>query len=120
MKDMTKWAGIARERIHDRPNAAGRLSSKAAIVTGSAQGFGKGIAEAIYREGAAVVIADLNYDLACKVADDLGERAFAVKVNVADEDSVADMVAASVERFGGIDLFVNNAGVVRSGCALRA
>lgn len=86
--------GHARERIHDRPNAAGRLSSKAAIVTGSAQGFGKGIAEAIYREGAAVVIADLNYDLACKVADELGERAFAVKVNVADEDSVADMVAA--------------------------
>lgn len=81
--------GHARERIHDRPNAAGRLSSKAAIVTGSAQGFGKGIAEAIYREGAAVVIADLNYDLACKVADELGERAFAVKVNVADEDSVA-------------------------------
>lgn len=115
MIDMSKWADNAREKIHDRPATVGRLGGKIAIVTGSAQGFGKGIAEVIYREGAAVVIADLNYDLACEVAAGLGENAFAVKVNVADEESVAAMVAATVEHFGGIDLFVNNAGVVRSG-----
>lgn len=115
MIDMSKWADIACEKVHDRPRTKGRLGGKIAIVTGSAQGFGKGIAEVIYREGAAVVIADLNYDLACKVASELGENAYAVKVNVADEESVSAMVASTVEHFGGIDLFVNNAGVVRSG-----
>ena len=117
MIDMTKWADIARENVNKRPTekSAGRLGGKIAIVTGSAQGFGKGIAEILCKEGAAVVIADLNYDLAKEVALSLGENAFAVKVNVADEESVAAMIAATVERFGGLDLFVNNAGIVRSG-----
>lgn len=117
MTDMTKWADIAREKVKIRPTSPsdGRLGGKIAVVTGSAQGFGRGIAEVLYREGAAVVIADLNYSLACTVAEELGSNAFAVEVNVADEDSVADMVKKTVERFGGIDLFVNNAGVVRSG-----
>lgn len=45
----------------------------------------------------------------------MGERAFAVAVNVSDEESVANMVAQTVERFGGLDLMLSNAGVVRSG-----
>lgn len=115
MIDMEKWRKIARERIHDRPTAPGRLSGKIAVVTGSAQGFGLGIAKILYAEGAAVVIADMNIALAEKVAAELGERAIAVEVNVTDEESVAAMIGATVERFGGLDLFVNNAGVVRSG-----
>ena len=115
MIDMEKWRMIARERIHDRPTAPGRLSGKIAVVTGSAQGFGLGIAKILYAEGAAVVIADMNIALAEKVAAELGERAIAVEVNVTDEESVAAMIGATVERFGGLDLFVNNAGVVRSG-----
>lgn len=115
MIDMKKWQDIAKERIHDRISAPGRLGGKVAIVTGSAQGFGKGIAEEMYKEGASVVIADLNEALAAEVAASLGERAFCVSVNVADEDSVAQMIQKTVEHFGGIDIFVSNAGVVRSG-----
>ena len=115
MIDMTKWEAIAAENVGKRERASGRLSGKIAIVTGSAQGFGKGIAEELYREGACVVIADLNEPLAQTVAEALGERAVAVKVNVADEESVAGMIGFTVERFGGLDLLVSNAGVLKAG-----
>lgn len=113
--DMTKWQEIAKERIHDRPAGAGRLAGKIAIVTGAAQGFGKGIAEELYKEGCTVVIADMNQPLAETVAGELGERACAIPVNVSDEESVANMVAQTVEKYGGLDLMLANAGVVRSG-----
>ena len=115
MIDMTKWQEIARERIHTRIAAPGRLNGKIVIVTGAAQGFGKGIAEEMYKEGASVVIADLNTALAQEVAQSLGERAVSVAVNVADEESVAQLVQQTVEHFGGVDVLVNNAGIVRSG-----
>ncbi len=113
--DMSKWQEIAKARIHDRPAGEGRLAGKISIVTGAAQGFGKGIAEELYKEGATVVIADMNVPLAEQVAQELGERACAIAVNVADEESVAHMVAETVERYGGLDLMLSNAGVVRSG-----
>ena len=113
--DMTKWQEIARERIHDRPAGTGRLAGKIAIVTGAAQGFGKGIAQELYKEGCTVVIADMNQPLAETVAGELGERACAIPVNVSDEESVANMVAQTVEKYGGLDLMLANAGVVRSG-----
>lgn len=112
---MTKWEQIASEQIHHRKQAAGRLGGKVAIVTGSAQGFGKGIAEELCREGACVVIADLNEPLAKTVAESLGERAIAVKADVSSEESVAHMIAVCVESFGGLDLFVSNAGVLKAG-----
>ena len=115
MIDMKRWEELAAARVHARPQAPGLLQGKLAIVTGSAQGFGKGIAEALYREGACVAIADLNEPLAQAVAASLGERAFAVKVNVAEEESVAAMIQATVERFGGLDLLISNAGVLRAG-----
>ena len=113
--DMTKWQEMAKERIHDRPAGTGRLAGKVTIVTGAAQGFGKGIAEELYKEGCTVVIADMNQPLAETVAGELGERACAIPVNVSDEESVANMVAQTVERYGGLDLMLANAGVVRSG-----
>ena len=115
MVDMTQWKELAAKNVNNRNMAPGRLSGKIVIVTGSAQGFGKGIAEEMYSEGASVVIADLNIELAAAVAAEMGERAFAVKVNVSDEQSVADLVAATVEKFGGLDIFVSNAGVVKAG-----
>ncbi|MEN6418910.1 MAG: SDR family NAD(P)-dependent oxidoreductase [Clostridiaceae bacterium] len=115
MIDLTKWERIASEQIHNRKKTPGRLCGKIAVVTGSAQGFGKGIAEELYREGANVLVADLNEPLAKAVAKSLGERAAAVRVDVTDEASVAGMIAACVETFGGLDLFISNAGVLKAG-----
>ena len=113
--DMTKWCEMAKANVGKRPAGEGRLAGKICIVTGAAQGFGKGIAEELYKEGASVVIADMNEPLAKQVAQELGERAAAIAVNVSDEESVANMVARTVEIFGGLDLMLSNAGVVRSG-----
>lgn len=113
--DMTKWQALAKERIHDRPAGTGRLAGKVTIVTGAAQGFGKGIAEELHREGATVIIADMNQPLAESVAAEMGGNTTAIAVNVSDEESVASLVAQTVEKFGGLDLMVANAGVVRSG-----
>ena len=113
--DMTKWQEIARQNVHNRPAGQGRLAGKIIIVTGAAQGFGKGIAEELYAEGATVVIADMNQPLAETVAEAMGERACAIPVNVSDEESVANLVAQTVEKFGGLDIMLANAGVVRSG-----
>ncbi len=92
----------------------GRLAGKVAIVTGGAQGFGKGIAEAMAGEGAYVVIADMNYDGAAATAAEL-PNALAVKANVSDEASVEEMMRETVLYYGGLDIFVNNAGIVRAG-----
>ena len=113
--DMTKWQEIAKQNIHNRPEGTGRMAGKITIVTGAAQGFGKGIAEELYKEGATIVIADMNQSLAEEVAKELGSRAVAIPVNVSDEESVATLVAQTVEKFGGLDMMVANAGVVRSG-----
>ena len=94
--DMTKWQEIAREKINERPAGEGRLAGKITIVTGAAQGFGRGIAEELYREGATIIIADLNQPLAEEVAASLGERACAIAVNVSDEESVAALVQQTV------------------------
>jgi 3-oxoacyl-[acyl-carrier protein] reductase len=88
-----------------------RLSGKTAIVTGGASGFGAGIATKFAAEGAQVMIADLNIDLAQEVATSLGTQAQAVHANVADDASVASLVKATLDTFGKIDILVNNAGV---------
>ena len=113
--DMSKWQQIAKENIHNRPAGTGRLAGKITIVTGAAQGFGKGIAEELYAEGATIIVADMNLPLAEQVAAEMGDRAWAIGVNVSDEESCANMVAQVVEKFGGLDIMVANAGVVRSG-----
>ena len=109
-----------------RKNAAalggsqGRFAGKVALVTGAAQGFGLGIAQGLVREGGTVVLADLQAEQAATEAAaieaELGAgRAWSVAMNVTDEDSVLAGVARVVERYGGIDLFVSNAGVLRAG-----
>ena len=98
---------------------AGRMTGKVVMVTGAAQGFGLGITTELLVEGAHVVLADLNIDLARKNADELSAkhgagRAVAVQVNVADEQSQLDAVAEVVALHGGLDVFISNAGVLRA------
>lgn len=97
-----------------------RLDQKISIVTGSAQGFGKGIAEEMVKNGAFVVIADLNFDLASSVSQELnslyGQNAtIPVKVDVGDEESIRSMMLETVKNYGGLDIFVSNAGVLKAG-----
>lgn len=105
----------AKQNIHNRPQTTGRLAGKIAIVTGGAQGFGYGIAQEMYREGASVVLADLNEELAKSSAAELGERAVGIKVDVGNPESVEELMIRTVEHFGGIDIFVSNAGVLKAG-----
>ena len=97
-----------------------RLDGKITLITGAAQGFGKGIAAELAAEGAYVAVADLNYDGAKNCAAELNDiygagRAIAVAANVADETSVAAMVRETVLSYGGLDLFISNAGVLIAG-----
>ncbi|MGD9668993.1 MAG: SDR family oxidoreductase [Hyphomicrobiaceae bacterium] len=87
-----------------------RLDGRIAIVTGGASGFGRGIAEAFAREGARVIVADLNGAAAAEVAQSLGNGALAVEADVTRRSDVQQMVAAADEVFGGLDILVNNAG----------
>ena len=86
-----------------------RFEDKVAVVTGAAQGIGEAYARALAAEGAAVVVADLNAEAGEEVADDLG--GLFVRTDVSSAESAAAMVAAAVERYGGIDLLVNNAAI---------
>jgi len=90
------------------------LKDKVAIVTGAATGLGEGIAEGLYQRGAIVVLADLHGDGAKQVAGRLdpdGRRTLALQVDVSDPQSVERVVADTVDRFGGLHLAVNNAGI---------
>ena len=94
----------------------GTLDGKIAVVTGAARGIGRAISLRYAREGADVVVADLNEvgarDTAVEV-EGLGRRALALGVDVTLHDQIAGMVRRAVERFGRIDVLANNAGVVR-------
>lgn len=91
------------------------LAGKVAVVTGGAQGFGKGIADAMFEQGANVVIADMNAEGAKAAAAGYGENGFSVSANVSDEASVKAMMDSVVLEFGGIDIFVSNAGIAKAG-----
>ncbi len=109
-----------------QPVAAERgstMQGRIAVVTGGAQGFGLALAEEIAAGGATVALVDLNLDGAEASAADLNARfgagsAIACAANVADNDSVAAMTDMLVARFGGFDLFISNAGVLRAGSVM--
>lgn len=87
-----------------------RLAGKIAIVTGAASGFGKAIAELYAREGAKVVVADINGQGAREVAQAIGASARHFACDVARKAEVDALVAEAVTAFGGLDIMVNNAG----------
>ena len=88
----------------------GRLDGKVAVITGAAGGMGREAALLFCEEGARVCVADVDADAAEKTAAEAGE-AFATKVDVADSDSVREMYEQTAERYGGIDVLYNNAGI---------
>ncbi len=90
------------------------LKNRISLVTGSAQGIGKGIAKRLARDGATVVVADLKGDLAQATAEELslsGSRAVARRLDVSDSSDVDRVFKSVVEEFGKLDILVNNAGV---------
>ena len=87
------------------------LDGKVAIVTGGANGIGRGTVEAFVDEGARVVIADLDEAAGEEVAAKLGDAVVFQKTDVSDADSVQAAVDLAVERFGGLHAMVNNAGI---------
>ncbi|MBQ7206534.1 MAG: SDR family NAD(P)-dependent oxidoreductase [Lentisphaeria bacterium] len=94
---------------------AAQLTGLVAVVTGGAQGFGYGIAKELNKLGADVVIADMNVEGARKAAAELGPGASGFAVNISDEVTVEALVREVVASYGGVDLLVANAGVVRAG-----
>jgi NAD(P)-dependent dehydrogenase (short-subunit alcohol dehydrogenase family) len=88
----------------------GRLAGKVAIITGAAQGIGAEYARALSAEGAAVIVADVSdADPVASAINQTGGRALAVHCDVTDSVSVKAMVAAALERFGRVDILINNA-----------
>jgi 2-keto-3-deoxy-L-fuconate dehydrogenase len=87
------------------------LNGKVALVTGGASGIGAAIGRAFVEQGGRVVVADVNRDAGTAVAEALGTNGVFCAVDVTDRSSLESAVAAGVERFGRLDVMVNNAGI---------
>jgi len=99
-----------------------KLAGKVALVTGAAQGIGKAVALLLARNGADIVVSDINLEKAEETAREvqaLDRKALAIKVDVAKLDDVEKMVGAILARFGQVDILVNNAGIARDKLILR-
>jgi len=98
------------------------LKDKVAIVTGAGQGIGRGIALKLAEKGADVVVSDINMETAARTAKEvetLGRGALALKTDVSRRGEVEEMVAATLEEFGKIDILMNNAGIARSATLMK-
>ena len=90
------------------------LSNKIAVITGSGSGIGAATARIFVRENVAgIAIVDYNYEAACKVAEELGPVALPVKCDVSNPEQVEAAIAQIIEKFGRIDILVNNAAITR-------
>jgi 3(or 17)beta-hydroxysteroid dehydrogenase len=92
-----------------------QLAGKVAIVTGGAKGLGAAIVRLFVEEGATVVISDVDTEAGVRLADSIGPRARFERHDVRDESEWERVIAATVARFGALDVLVNNAGVVEIG-----
>ena len=96
------------------------LPGKVALVTGSARGIGHATARALHDRGASVAVLDLDADAAREAAERVGERTLGIACDVTDGAGMRSAVAATVERFGGLDVAVANAGIAPGGATMRA
>jgi len=100
--------------------SSGRVENKVIIITGAAQGFGEGIARGLLHEGANIVVADLNETVGERTVNEINalattNRALFVKTDVSDITSLENLMYHTICQFGGIDVFISNAGVLRAG-----
>jgi rhamnose utilization protein RhaD (predicted bifunctional aldolase and dehydrogenase)/NAD(P)-dependent dehydrogenase (short-subunit alcohol dehydrogenase family) len=100
--------------------SAGRVENKIAIVTGAARGFGEGIAYIMKEQGANIVVADLNKKAGKNTSESFNQinnssRSVFVNTNVADQNSLKNLIHQTVCEFGGVDVYVSNAGILRAG-----
>ena len=96
-------------------SVSGRVNNKVALITGAASGMGKVDALLLAREGAKVVLADLNEADGNAVAAEIGDAALFMRLDVTDEDNWRQVIAATVAHFGRLDILVNNAGLMMLG-----
>jgi NAD(P)-dependent dehydrogenase (short-subunit alcohol dehydrogenase family) len=87
----------------------GKLDNKVAIITGGAASIGKNITQELHAQGASVVIAARTAEKGQKLADELGDRAMYIQTDITDDAQLEKLVNAAVERFGSLDILVNNA-----------
>jgi rhamnose utilization protein RhaD (predicted bifunctional aldolase and dehydrogenase)/NAD(P)-dependent dehydrogenase (short-subunit alcohol dehydrogenase family) len=123
------WEVENYRRQISRGQSSGRIENKTVVITGAAQGFGEGIAECLIKEGANIVVADLNEEAGEGTVGRLNgvgtppgslqrgknNRAIFVKTDVADTESLRDLMHEAVCHFGGLDVFISNAGVLHAG-----
>jgi NAD(P)-dependent dehydrogenase (short-subunit alcohol dehydrogenase family) len=86
-----------------------RLDGKSALITGSGRGIGLGFAEAYIREGAKVAVADIDIDAAEQSAHKLGDAAYAVEIDVSNQDSIDAAITSVIVKAGKLDILINNA-----------
>lgn len=99
-----------------------RLKDKVALVTGGARGIGQAIAMTFAKEGADIVVADVNLEVAQKTAseiENLGRKALALEMDVTDYQKVEEGVNKILDKFGKVDILVNNAGITKDNLLLR-
>ena len=99
--------------LEQHPPSDQALAGKAIFITGAASGLGAALAQLLARSGADIVVGDINYATASRLADDLcdsGARAVALGVDVGDPASAERAVADAIEHFGSLDVLINNAG----------
>lgn len=109
-----------RKKVSLGANNGGRVENKVVIVTGAAQGFGAGIAELMFYQGANIVVADMNEEKGIEMTESLNRKAkmnrsIFLKVDVSNPLSVSTMVNEVVTLFGGVDVMISNAGILRAG-----
>jgi NAD(P)-dependent dehydrogenase (short-subunit alcohol dehydrogenase family)/rhamnose utilization protein RhaD (predicted bifunctional aldolase and dehydrogenase) len=109
-----------RRKVSQSAGSGNKLNNKIAVITGGARGFGAGIAEALFSLNLNVVIADLNEEAGNSFEAKLtikktSNRAIFIKTDVSDPVSVKDLIIATVKEFGGLDIMVSNAGVLKAG-----
>ena len=100
-----------------------KLKDKVAIVTGSGRGIGRAIAERLAKEGATLIICDVDEPSAMNTAAEIAKtyqvKTLGLKVDVTKAAEVEELTKKTVEAFGGINILVNNAGITRDGLLLR-